>query len=228
MFLPLYNTIKWLNIGVTAKSTFSLLPVNNEPALVLYGTSIMQGACASRPGLAWTNILGRKLNMPISNLGFSGNGRLEPPLIDLMNETNAKLFVLDCQPNLRDRKVYTEEDIRHRIISSVRSLQSKHPQTPILLVEHSRGLPFVNMDTALSLKYQWTSKILANTFSTLKRDGVKNIYLLTATDIGFERESTTDGTHPNDIGMIKYADAYEKKIRKILDLEGKNKFSKRK
>ncbi|WP_394803695.1 SGNH/GDSL hydrolase family protein [Niabella hibiscisoli] len=70
----------------------------------MYGTSIMQGACASRPGLAWTNILGRRLDAPLVNLGFSGNGRLEPELAHLLTELDARLFVLDCQPNLYDKK----------------------------------------------------------------------------------------------------------------------------
>ncbi len=223
LYLPLYNTVKWMNIGVPEQNTLSPLQASKEPSLVFYGTSIMQGACASRPGLAWTNILGRKLNMPIINLGFSGNGRLEQPLIDLMNETNAKLFVLDCLPNLYDRKVFSEQEIRQRIISSVKNLQSKHLQTPILLVAHCCGLSSVNMDTSLTNKYQWTSDILDKTVASMKKEGIKNIYLLTAKEIGFDLESTVDGTHPSDIGMMQYADAYEKIIRKILRLKRKKK-----
>lgn len=45
--------------------------------IVLYGTSIAQGACASRPGMAWGNIVSRSLEIPLINLGFSGNGKLE-------------------------------------------------------------------------------------------------------------------------------------------------------
>jgi hypothetical protein len=215
LYLPLYNTPEWMQIDLPEKNSFDPLPAGNEKPIVLYGTSIMQGACASRPGLAWTNILGRRLNIPVINLGFSGNGRLEQPLIDLINETDASLFVLDCQPNLHDRKIYTEAEISERIISSVKSLRSKHPQTPVLLVEHCCGLPGVNMDTTFTNRYKWTSDILSNTFKKLKDNGEKNIYLLTAIEIGFDEESTVDGTHPTDIGMMKYADAYEKVIRKI-------------
>jgi hypothetical protein len=217
LYLPLYNTVKWMQIGIPDKNTFSPLEASRAQPLVLYGTSIMQGACASRPGLAWTNILGRKLNVPVINLGFSGNGRLEQPLIELMNETDAKLFVLDCQPNLTDKNVYSEKEIEQRIITSVKNLQSRHPQTPILLTEHCCGLASVNMDTAFINKYSWTSAVLAKTIADMKRAGVKNIYLLSATEIGFDAASTVDGTHPTDIGMMKYADAYEKKILEIFN-----------
>src|SRR5579859_1497555 len=118
LYLPLYNTVAWMNIGVPAGASFTLFPVSAEQPIVLYGTSILQGACASRPGLAWTNILGRKLDRLIINLGFSGNGQLEQPLIDLMNEQDAKLFVLDCMPNLVDQDKFSREEIRSRILAA--------------------------------------------------------------------------------------------------------------
>lgn len=219
LYLPLYNTPKWLKIGVGVNDEFKVEEANEKEPLVFYGTSIMQGASASRPGMAWLNILGRKLNLPVINLGFSGNGRLENPLIDLMNQTDAKLFVLDCQPNLHDEKVYAAAEIAERITSAVQSLKGKHPHTPILLVEHSSGLTQVNLDSELTAKYIWTSEILNNTYQKLQQSGIKDLYILTAKEIGFTDDSTIDGTHPNDFGMLQYADAYEKVIRKILAIK---------
>ncbi len=219
LYLPLYNTVSWMNIGVNAAATFTAFAVSNEQPIVVYGTSIMQGACASRPGLAWTNILGRKIDRPIINLGFSGNGQLEQPLIDLMNEQDAKLFVLDCMPNLHDKKEFSKEEIQQLIKTSVNGLQAKHPQTPILLVEHCCKLAVTNMDTALVNKYKWVSDILTASFDSMQKSGIKNIFLLTGEAIGFDAESTVDGTHPNDIGMMKYATAYENIIGKIFKEE---------
>jgi lysophospholipase L1-like esterase len=216
LYLPLYNTPKWLKIGVASNADFKVEEANEKAPLIFYGTSIMQGASASRPGMAWLNILGRKLDRSLINLGFSGNGRLEAPLIDLMNQIDAKAFILDCQPNLTDKNVYPAEEIEKRITSSVQSLKTKHPKTPILLVEHSSGLPRVNLDTALTGRYIWTSHVLNNAYQKLKKSGVKDLYILTAKEIGFTDDSTIDGTHPNDIGMMQYADAYEKTIRRIL------------
>lgn len=219
LYLPLYNTVSWMNIGVPAESNFVFLPVSSEKPIVAYGTSILQGACASRPGLAWTNILGRKTDIPIINLGFSGNGQLEQEVIDLMNEQDASLFVLDCMPNLVDSIKFSRQEIGERILSSVKSLQAHHPKTPIILVEHCCGLPFTNMESAVIKNYKWSSAVLAETFDSMKMMGFRNIYLLTTEAIGFDIESTVDGTHPNDIGMMKYADAYETIIRKILNEE---------
>jgi GDSL-like Lipase/Acylhydrolase family len=96
----LYNSVQWMEIGIQEGTLFNPLPTRKEKPIVVYGTSIAQGGCASRPGMAWPAILGRKLDRPLINLGFSGNGRLEKEVIDLMIEIDAKLFVLDCLPNL--------------------------------------------------------------------------------------------------------------------------------
>lgn len=219
LYLPLYNTVSWMEIGVPATAAFQFFPVPREQPIVVYGTSIMQGACATRPGLAWTNILERKIDRPLINLGFSGNGQLEKPLIDLMNEVDARLFVLDCMPNLVDFTRFPKEEITARIRAAVKSLQEKHPAVPILLVEHSCGLAAVDMDTAIFRKYKASSDLIAEVYTAMKQEGVLNLYLLTDEAIGFDAESTVDGTHPNDIGMMQYAEAYEKIIRSIFHEE---------
>ncbi|MDA1231895.1 MAG: SGNH/GDSL hydrolase family protein, partial [Planctomycetota bacterium] len=75
-YLPLYNGVEFMSIGVPANSQFEGLAPREKP-IVFYGTSITHGACASRPGMVHTGILGRRLDMPVVNLGFSGNGRLD-------------------------------------------------------------------------------------------------------------------------------------------------------
>lgn len=216
LYLPLYNEVAWMQIGVPEEKTFKFIPVNKEKPIVTYGTSIMHGAYASRPGLAWTNILGRKLNSGMVNLGFSGNGQLETALIDLINEVDAKLFILDCMPNLHDKTRFSAEEIESRMRKSVSELQKKHPGVPIVLVEHCSGIEGVNMDAPMVKKYIDVSRVAADVFQKMKNEGVKNIYHLSAEEIGFDLESTLDGTHPNDIGMMKYAEAYYKLIFPLL------------
>jgi lysophospholipase L1-like esterase len=217
LYLPLYKTPLWVKIGVASTAAFQFQKVNEkEKPIVIYGTSILQGASSSRPGLAWSNILGRRLNTKVINLGFSGNGQLESPLIDLINQIEASLYILDCMPNLYDRNKFSDEEVEKRITSSVKSLQLKHPQTPILLTEHSGALPGLNLDSSITSKYTHVSQVLSATFYKLQKEGIKNIYLLKAQKIGFTYDSTIDGTHPNDIGMIQYANAYEEIIKQIL------------
>ena len=84
LFLPLYNEVEWLSIGTNEKATFSFEPLSAELPIVAYGTSICHGACASRPGMAWTNILQRRMGRNVVNLGFSGNALLESAVIDIL------------------------------------------------------------------------------------------------------------------------------------------------
>ncbi|WP_214228130.1 SGNH/GDSL hydrolase family protein [Pedobacter sp. B4-66] len=213
LYLPLYNSLKWLEIYVPNEKSFAPMPLHKEKPIVVYGTSIAQGACATRPGLAWTSILQRKLDQPLINLGFSGNGRLEKELINLLTEIDAKLYVLDCLPNLTG---ISKEDLMNRIETSVLELQNKRPGVPILLTEHD-GYTDELISPKRKTEYEKPNLALNETFKKLQEKGVKNIYLLSKKEIGQDIESMVDGVHPNDIGMMNYANAYEKIIKKILN-----------
>lgn len=217
LFLPLYNGVSWMQIGVPAGKTFIPLPLTKEKPVIVYGTSIAQGGCASRPGLAWTSILERKLDRPLINLGFSGNGRLEKPLIDLMAEIDAQVYVLDCLPNMVYSGGFKEDELEKRLVESVKLLQEKHPSTPILLTEHSISSNTGIIDTGRNIECEKANKVLQKVFAGFKTRGLKNIYLLSNAEIGIDIDATVDGTHPNDIGMEKHADAYAKIIRTILN-----------
>ncbi len=216
LYLPLYNSVEWLEIGVEDGTKFNPLPVRMENPIVVYGTSIAQGACASRPGMAWTSILERKMDTPLINLAFSGNGRLEPELIDLISEINAKVYVLDCLPNLGQSKDRTLEGVYGLITSSVLSLRQKHQETPILLVEHD-GYSDGDSNPERYKTYTELNEVMRQAFAELQSAGMKGIYLLTNEELNLGMEDFVDGTHPTDLGMMHYADAYENVLRKILN-----------
>ncbi|MFN8252798.1 MAG: SGNH/GDSL hydrolase family protein [Ferruginibacter sp.] len=216
LFLPLYNTVTWMEVTVPKQSYFKPLPVRNDKPIVVYGTSITQGACASRPGLAWTNILGRKLDRPVINLGFSGNGRLEKELIDLILEIDAKIYVLDCLPNLTAPGYVSTAELKRRIIASVLQIQTSRPLTPILFTEHD-GYSDEEINPVRRKEYTDANNAFKQVFDSLVKAGVKNIYRLGKEEINQDIETMVDGVHPNDIGMMRYAEAYEKRIREIIN-----------
>jgi len=215
LYLPLYNSVEWLKIGVAGDALFEPLPTRKEKPIVVYGTSIAQGACASRPGMAWTAILERKMDRPLINLGFSGNGRLETELINLLPEIDAKIYILDCLPNLGLNNTRSAENVHQLIISAVKKLRQSS-SAPILLVEHAGY-----SDGSSSFKryntYNDLNKIMKTAFAQLKSENINNIFLLTEPEIGMSLESYVEGTHPSDLGMTYLATAYEKKIRQILN-----------
>lgn len=214
LYLPLYNQVTWLEIGVPDTAILKPVPTRDTLPIVVYGTSITQGLCASRPGMAWTALLGRKLHSPMINLGFSGNGRLEMPIIQLMTELEAKIYILDCMPNMWYSFI-PSDTVRQRLTSAVRILEKEHPEIPILLVEDA-DVHIMPLDTSREAPYRRVNRITKEVFEELKAKGMKNIYLLTAEEIGLNNESTVEGTHPNDYGMVQYAKAYERKIHEIF------------
>jgi len=215
LYLPLYNSVDWLEIGVPEDVLFEPLPVRKEKPIVVYGTSIAQGGCASRSGMAWTNILERKMDRPLINLAFSGNGRLENEVTELLTEIDAKIYILDCLPNLTLGKVYTANEVNKRILNSVQLLRKK-TQTPILLVEHA-GYGEASSNNNTKENTNRLNKTLQEAFAQLKSEGTQNLYLLSQKELGLTFEDFVDGTHPTDLGMQKYTLAYEKKLRRILN-----------
>jgi len=216
IYLPLYASLKWLAVGVPSGQTFEYLRPDADQPIVAYGTSILQGAVASRSGQAWTNLLERNLGRKVINLGFSGNGRFEAPIFDLMAKVDAKLYILDCMPNLFIQKYFPIDTIRTRLLYGLKKIQEQHPDVPILLAEHPGGNISRDMDTTTVHVYHQASLTITELFQEFKAMGFKNLFMLAEKDVGFDINSTTDGTHPNDNGMFKYAYAYEKKIREIF------------
>lgn len=214
LYLPLYNSVQQLEIGTPKQNAIHFLPVRREKPIVVYGTSIAQGACASRPGLAWTSILGRMLDKPVINLAFSGNGRMEKEVVDLLTEIDAKLYVLDCLPNLVSAE-YTDEEIKKRYLYAVTELQNKRPAVPILLTEHD-GYTDEGVNGVRGKEYRRVNAVLHQTYQELIKAGRKNVYLLSKEEINQDIETMVDGVHPNDAGMLRYANAYYKAIRRIF------------
>ena len=212
LYLPLYNSVEWMEIGVQEDSRFEVLPVRPEKPVVVYGTSIAQGACASRPGMAWTNILSRKLDNPVINLGFSGNGRLEKEVVNLISEIDAKIYIIDCLPNMSR---FTLDETYNRIIASVTELRKKHPDTPILLAEHA-GYSDGGLNSERFEVYTELNNVLQKAYTNLLEQEYNQLYYLSNKELGLTIPSFVDGTHPNDLGMMQYAEGYERALRKIL------------
>jgi lysophospholipase L1-like esterase len=208
--LPLYNGLDSLEIGVTRGAAFEPVAPRTEKPVVFYGTSIMHGACASRPGMAIPAILGRRLNVPVINLGFSGNGKLEPEVGRFLTELDPALYVLDCLPNL------TPEETAQRAEPLVRLLREAKPSIPIVLVE-DRVFPNSIVLPERNKGHQERHKALRDAYERLIAAGVRDLYYLEGDGLlGTDGDGTVDGSHPNDLGMARYADAYEKVLRPLL------------
>ena len=210
LYLPLYNGVDAMKLGVDPNASIEVIAPRDEPPILFFGTSIMQGACASRPGMAIPAILGRRLGKPTINLGFSGNGQMQPEVGTFLAELDPSVFVIDCLPNM------TDSMISERTVPLVQQLKAKHSNTSIILVE---GRMFSNAPfyPEKEKNHHRNRAALRNSFKTLIDTGVTGIYYLRGDGLlGDDAEATVDGSHPNDLGMVRYADAYEPMLRRVL------------
>ncbi len=210
--LPLYDGIDSLSIGVNSSAEITSPHENYllaKKPVVYYGSSIAQGGCASRPGMAFTNILERAMDRCFINMGFSGSGTFDLPVGEAMSEIDAALYVIDCNPNTKTELIYD------RAVALVKYLREKRPGIPVLLVENyyyvnGLGDPKKSEDEKKRAE-------LRHAFRTLKESGLGQIYYKKGDGmIGDDYEGTVDGVHPNDLGMMRMADALQPVIKKLV------------
>jgi len=206
---PLYNGVESMEIGVPAGAAFAGLAPRAKP-IVFYGTSITQGGVASRPGICHTALLGRRLDRPVLNLGFSGTGRMNPVVVRYLAEVDAALFVIECSANMNPAQ------IRERCIPLVKALRAARPENPILLVE-DRGLPNGWIIPVGAENLSQNHLALRECYEALQQEQVPAVhYLRGAALYGVDGEGSTDNVHANDLGFLRMADVMEPVLRDIL------------
>ncbi len=212
VYLPLYNGVDKFEIGTLDDAELMPLPArgSKRKPIVCYGTSIMHGACASRPGMAWTSIVGRMLDREVMNFGFSGNGRMELEVGQYLAELDASVYVVDCLPNM------TPDQVAKRTQPLVRQLREARKKTPILLIE-DRSFTNAWFHKARQTEHVQRRKALRDAFDALRKDGVKRLHYLAGDKLlGTDNEGATDGSHPNDLGMMRQAEAVTAALRPLL------------
>ncbi len=216
LYLPLYNGVEKVEIGL-APGAF-LAPAHEPGAphatarkpIVFYGTSILQGGCASRPGMAYPAVLGRLLHRRTINLGFSGSARCEPEIADLLAELDPCAYVLDPLPNM------SPELVAERIEPFVRTLRAARPETLIVLVEN------ITYQAAAFRPTQRKSMDNKNTelraaHQRLLSAGVPHLHHMPGASLfGDDGEATVDGTHATDVGFLRMAQAMEPVLRPLV------------
>jgi lysophospholipase L1-like esterase len=214
LYLPLYNGTASLAIGVPKEASLAKAPARPEgkqKPLVFYGTSITHGGCASRPGMAYPAILGRRFDRPVVNLGFSGNGKMEAAMGELLQEIDAAAYILDCIPNM------TPELIAERVVPLVKALRAARPGIPILLVENIQYQSGAFLE-ASRIAYEEKNEALQESYGTLLgSEYISDLYYLPGdTLLGSDGEATVDGVHPTDLGFQRMADAFEPVLKSFL------------
>lgn len=200
LYLPLYNGVEKLEIGVAPDAWIAPGPAPADPRpVIVYGSSITQGGCASRPGMAYPAILGRMLDRPVINLGFSGNGRMEPALGSLMAEVDAAIYVIDSVPNMN------ADQVAERAEPLIRQLRAARPDTPILMVESITARDAWIREGKENETDKKNAHLRAAYDKLIAEGYTRLTYLEGAGLLGGDEEGTVDGIHPTDLGFQRMA-----------------------
>jgi hypothetical protein len=214
VYLPLGREVERLDVGVHERFGFEPVEPDTRRPIVVYGTSICHGSGVTRPGLAWPSVMQRRLDYPLVNLGFAGNGRMEPEVMRFINEIDFALLVVDCLPNM------DLEQIQRNGPALVSAVREHRGDVPILFVS-DRAFGDAAFQPERPRTQAAKSGCQARFVERLRAAGDENLHLIEpANYFGEDTDGTVDASHPNDLGASRMADVVTPHVRRILGLGG--------
>jgi len=211
---PLYQGVEEVLVGLAPEAEIlPPPPYRDDRPVIVYGTSITQGGCASRPGMLYTNILSRWSNRPYVNLGFSGNGKGESELAEAIADIpNPGGYVLDYEANAG------LDGIKSTLAPFIAILRDAHPKAPILVVSRPR---FAGewLNPEVTAAREQARDFQRDTVDRLQSAGDGNIFFLDGGGLLGEKdweECTVDGVHPTDLGFLRMAEGLWPVLNTIL------------
>lgn len=216
LHFPLYAGVEDVQVGFNQDAEVkAALPYVSNKRIIYYGTSITQGGCANRPGMAYTNIISRQIPLEHMNLGFSGNGKGEAEVARLICEIeNPACFVLDYEANCVSTALY-----KQTLPEFIRIYRERHPNVPILVVSRiaypmEELQPIVRRDRLERLEFQ---RALVR---ELREAGDVHLHFYNGEElIGTDHEATVDGIHPTDLGFMRIAVKLTPIIKELVSSE---------
>lgn len=211
IYFPLYDGINelWVKVDSGAAVTPGRPElIDPKRKIAAYGTSILQGGCASRSGMCATNILGRELNAEVVNVGISGEGKMDACMARaLADMEGVGMYIVDPVPNC------TRDMCDSLTYGFIQIIADAHPDTPIVMVE-GPIYPYSRYDTTLGPYLRSKNDAYRANYERLVADGYKNIHYVDSEGLdGVEDDGTVDGIHLTDLGFRHYAD----KLRPVIE-----------
>ena len=206
--MPLYAPISSLHIGIAGGSSLGAWTqgYTHEKPIVFYGSSITQGGCASTAGSDYAGRVSRRFDADYINLGFSGNGKAEDTMMEYIASLDMGCFVYDYDYNAPNAEYLANTHYR-----GYETVRRKNPDLPIVMM----SCP--NYDR-IGHNAAERRDIIAASYEKALACGDKNVYFVDGREhfATFNAdECTVDGTHPNDLGFARMADALSTVLEKI-------------
>ncbi len=206
---PLYSEVEEVEIGIREDALLeAAAPFEYDKRILFYGSSITQGACVSRAGLSYVNILANKLQCDVLNLGFSGNALGEVKAAEYIAKQNPDIFVMDYEHNAP-----TVAHLEKTHYSFYRAFRALCPKAPVLMLS-SPDFPFKPESR------RKRREVILQSFEKGKKDGDENLFFVDG-ETFYPKASwdacSVDTVHPNDLGHHFMAEALYPILKEILE-----------
>ena len=203
---PLYADVCELYIGVSKDAVIEPpVPYKNKNLIVYYGSSITQGACASRPGNTYESFISRKFDCDYINLGFGGSAIAEKEIAEYIASLNMTAFVYDY-----DHNAYSPEFLKETHENMFKIIRKAHPLIPIIILPRPR---MYLMPTDIE-----RHEVIKETYENAKNNGDENVYFIPGCKLMeiAGNDGTIENTHPSDLGFFSMAEAICEVLEKII------------
>jgi lysophospholipase L1-like esterase len=133
---------------------------------------------------------------------------MEMPIVELISDIDASFYVIECLQNM------DSEQVRERVRPLVDMIRTKHPLTPIVLVENMM-YTMAFLDQTIKTRLIQENAALKNEYDKIIKSGIPNIfYIKDNKDFLLDNEGTVDGVHLTDLGFLRYADYLIENLKK--------------
>ena len=200
---PLYTEVKSMLIGLSDSAIITHAPdYTLEKPVVFYGSSITNGAGASRPGTTYISRVARDLDLDFHCLGFGGLAKGEQEMADYIASLDMSAFVMDYDHNA--------ESVEHLLATHepfFKTVRSAHPSIPIVIVTRP--------DYATDMQDRFEA--IKRTYDNAKGNGDENVYLVNGKDFfNGDHDFTVDNVHPSDLGYYFMAKVISDVLRPLV------------
>lgn len=209
---PIHAVVESLEIGLKPDAKLAApVPYRNVKPVLFYGSSIVHGTAATRPGYAYSSIISRDLNLDFRNIGFSGHAKGESAIAQWMASLDMSVFVCDY-----DHNAPNHEHLKATHYPLYETIRAKNPDVPYIMITRPDAWALAE-DMEAILKRR---DVIMSSYLKARAANDKNVYFIDGMSFNVaphQYEMSVDSVHPNDAGFIRMADSIGTVIRHVLE-----------